>query len=135
MKLNTTSQYAIRILTHIVQNQDIDLFRAKEISITLEIPYKYLTSIMTQLVSANIILSIRGREGGYKLAKEANQIKILDILEAVKECINTKNCVLGIGTCTNDDNKCALHDQWEKPKESMVNMFVNTTLEDLKKSN
>ena len=134
MKLNTTSQYAIRILTHIVQNPNIDLFRAKEISTILEIPYKYLTSIMTQLVNANIILSIRGREGGYKLSQEPCQIKVIDILEAVKECINTKNCVLGIGKCTDNDNKCALHDQWEKPKESMIDMFVNTTLEDLKKS-
>ncbi|HIP11664.1 MAG TPA: Rrf2 family transcriptional regulator [Arcobacter sp.] len=131
MKLNITSQYAIRILTHFVQNQNDKLFSAKVISTTLDIPYKYLTSIMTQLVNANIILSSRGRDGGYKLAKNANEIRLLDILESVKECINADNCVLGMGVCREED-KCALHDEWKAPKEHMVNMFKNTTLEDLK---
>lgn len=133
MKLNITSQYAIRVLTYIVQNPSEKLFIAKDISNNLNIPYKYLTSVMTQLVNAEIILSIRGREGGYKLAKEACDIKLVEILEAVKECINADNCVLGIGAC-NEDNKCALHNEWKEPKGYMINMFTNTTLEDLKES-
>ena len=134
MKLNITSQYAIRILTHIALHPSQKLFNAKEISSVLEIPYKYLTSIMTQLVNANIILSIRGRDGGYKLAKKPNDIKLVDILEAVKECINAENCVLGIGKCGGDDKKCALHDEWKEPKKHMVDMFTNTTLADLKEN-
>ena len=133
MKLNITSQYAIRVLTYMVQNHSEKLFIAKDISNNLNIPYKYLTSVMTQLVNAKIILSIRGREGGYTLAKEACDIKLVEILEAVKECINADNCVLGIGTC-NENNKCALHNEWKEPKGHVINMFTNTTLEDLKES-
>jgi len=90
MKLNTTSQYAIRIMTYIAQNKDIKLFKAKNISEILDIPYKYMTKIMAQLSSANIIISIRGRDGGYKLAKDPAMIKLIEVLEAVKECLHVQ---------------------------------------------
>ena len=132
MKLNNTSQYAIRIMTFIAKNDTGKLFNAKVISNKLSIPYKYLTKIMTQLVDANIIKSIRGREGGYSIVKEPSLIKIVDILEAVKECLHDTNCLLGIGAC-NEQKKCALHDNWKEPKKSMISMFKNTTLEDISK--
>ena len=130
MKLNTTSQYAIRIMTFIAHNNTGKLLNAKNISEALNIPYKYMTSIMTKLVVANIIVSTRGREGGYKIIKETQNIKVVDILEAVKECLHSANCVLGVGLCS-ETKKCALHDKWRTPKMSIVNMFQNTTLADL----
>ena len=133
MKLNTTSQYAIRIMTFIVQNNNDKLFNAKKISEALEIPYKYMTNIMTQLVVANIITSTRGREGGYSIAKEPSEIKIIDILEAVKECLHETDCLLGIGAC-NKNKKCALHDKWKEPQKSILDMFQNTTLNDIAKA-
>lgn len=130
MKLNTTSQYAIRVLSYMAKDNEVNFYQAKDISDTLDIPYKYLTRIMSQLVSADLIVSTRGRVGGYSLAKEPEDIKIVEILNAVKECINDENCILGIGACR-EDKKCALHDIWKAPKKSMVKMFTNTTLKDI----
>lgn len=129
MKLNTTSQYAIRIM-ELITNDSKSLHNAKNISEQLTIPYKYLTKIMTQLTNAELIKSIRGREGGYSLIKKPSSIRIVEILEAVKESMNEKNCLLGTGLC-NEDEKCALHDVWEQPKKSINDMFYNTTLADL----
>jgi len=130
MKLNNTSQYAIRIVTFIVQNGSKNKYNAKDISEKLSIPYKYLTKIMTQLVEANIIVSTRGREGGYSIEKELSQITIGDILEAVKESLHQKECLLGNGPC-DERKKCVLHDKWTSPKRAISDMFRNTTLEDV----
>ena len=130
MKLNNTSQYAIRIVTFIVQNGSKNKYNAKDISEKLSIPYKYLTKIMTQLVEANIIISTRGREGGYSIEKELSQITIGDILEAVKESLHQKECLLGNGLC-DERKKCVLHDKWTSPKRAISDMFRNTTLEDV----
>jgi Rrf2 family protein len=130
LKLNNTSQYAIKIVTFIVQNGSQNKYNAKDISEKLSIPYKYLTRIMTQLVEANIIISTRGREGGYSIQKEPSEIKIVDILEAVKESLHQKECLLGNGPC-NARDKCVLHDKWTSPKKAIADMFRNTTLEDL----
>lgn len=132
MKLNTTSQYAIRIMEFIAKDSET-LYNAKTISEKLSIPYKYLTKIMTQLIEANFLKSIRGREGGYLLLEKPENIKILDILESVKESIDQKNCLLGMGLC-NATKKCSMHDMWEKPKKEIIDMFKGTTLANIVKN-
>ena len=127
MKLNITSQYAIRMLIYVAQKNQ-QKHSSKEISELLEIPYKSLARIITQLVSANILNSSRGREGGISIERPLKEIKLIEILEAVKEEILDKACILGLGHC-NSIEKCALHDQWTAPKEAMIDMFHNTTLE------
>jgi len=129
MRLNNTTQYAIRMLNYMA-NKHEGLLSAKELSERLEIPYKFLTKIMTSLVKSEFIVSIRGREGGYKLAKPASEIMLLDILNEFGDDIQEEQCVLGIGTC-GSEKKCSLHDQWVQPKEMMIKMFAETSLENL----
>lgn len=134
MQLTNTSQYAIRILSYIANKNEKQLFSAKELSDVLSIPYKFLTKIMTKLVKEDFIVSIRGREGGYKLSRPANQISVMDVLNQFNEFVQQKKCLLGIGMCDNN-NKCGLHDQWIKPKQMIQEMFENTTLDSLESRN
>jgi len=133
MKLNTTSQYAIRVVTYLAINND-KLSNSKNISEELKIPYKSLTRIITQLVNANIIISLRGREGGIKIEKDLSSVKVYDIMEAVNESLHNEECILGIGAC-NKHEKCPLHDRWVAPKEEIINIFQNTSVKDLNKTN
>ncbi|NQY25298.1 MAG: Rrf2 family transcriptional regulator [Campylobacteraceae bacterium] len=126
MKLNVTSQYAIRVIGLISELNRI--CNAKELSLQLNIPYKYLTKIMNELVKAGLILSTRGREGGYTLAKEPSKIRILDVLDAVHENIENNECILGIGVCC-ENGQCALHDSWIERKQSLIKMFKEQTVE------
>jgi len=130
MQLLNSSQYAIRILSYIANNENQSLYCAKDLSETLIIPYKFLTKIMTDLVKAEFIISVRGREGGYRLAKPASTITVIEILNVFNDFINREQCVLGIGKC-DGDHKCAMHDKWKKPKDVIQIMFEETTLENL----
>ena len=130
MRLKSTSQYAIRILYYISSIKDERLCSATELSDKLNIPYKFLTKIMTQLVKSEFVDSIRGREGGYQLSRPASEVALKDILDSFNECEDEKSCILGIGLCDNKQ-KCALHDQWVKPKNMIKKMFEETTLETL----
>lgn len=104
MKLSNTSQYAIRILSYMAKQKGVQPINATVLSESLSIPYKFLTKIMTELVDAGFILSIRGREGGYKFLKDASEIKINHILELFNDCIKDEECVLGIGFCKGLDD-------------------------------
>ncbi len=134
MQLLNSSKYAIRILGYIANHETQQLCNAKELSEALTIPYKFLTKIMIKLVKADLIISIRGREGGYKLSKPASSITITEILKHFNEFTEDKQCLLGIGVC-DSKKKCALHDQWVKPKSMIKKMFENTTLADIKGEN
>jgi len=128
MQLSKSSQYAIRILAYMADNKDSKLMNATELSKTLNIPYKYLTKLMTDIVKAGLVVSIRGRDGGYSFAKPPSEILVENILEIFHDAIHDQQCVLGIGFC-NSACKCALHDQWMEPKLLMQKMFRESTLE------
>ncbi|MFT5662105.1 MAG: Rrf2 family protein [Sulfurimonas sp.] len=130
MELNNTSQYAIRVLSYIANHSDGKLLSARELSEVLNIPYKFLTKIVTDLVKENFLISVRGREGGNKLSRDASEITIMEVLNAFNEFNNQSACILGIGAC-DMHKRCALHDQWVKPKDMIHQMFKNTTLKDL----
>lgn len=130
MQLHNTTQYAIRILSYLTQQENDHLLSAKEIAEKLNIPYKFLTKIMGELTKAEFIKSIRGREGGYELNKPASKINISDILNIFNDSLHEEQCILGIGFC-DSKNKCALHDQWTQPKSLIEEMFNNTTLEEI----
>ncbi len=128
MQLSKSSQYAIRILAFMANHQEMQPMNANKLSEELLIPYKFLTKIMNELVKADLIVSIRGREGGYSFAKPPSEIIIDEILAIFHDSIKDEQCVLGIGFC-NGMCKCALHDQWMEPKILMQKMFRESTLE------
>jgi Rrf2 family protein len=132
MKFNTTSEYAIRVLSHMAISKEKH-FSSSTLSAILDIPYKYLTRIMTSLVKSGFIKSQRGRAGGISIAKDLNDIKIEDILIALNDFDN-KSCIMGEGICTGTD-VCALHTRWEDPKQMINNKFMKTTLQDIKEDN
>jgi len=128
--LSNSSQYAIRILAYMADQKDSGLMNATELAETLHIPYKFLTKIMTELVKAGLVISIRGREGGYKFKKKTSEIMVSDILDVFNDSVKDEQCVLGIGFC-NGMCKCALHDQWMEPKHLLQKMFRESSLEDI----
>jgi len=130
MVLSNSSQYAIRILAYMADQKDSQLINATELAEILYIPYKFLTKIMTELVKIDLVESIRGREGGFKLNKKSSDIMISDILDLFNDSIKDEQCVLGIGFC-NGMCKCALHDQWMEPKLLLQKMFRESSLKDI----
>ena len=129
MQLSNSSQYAIRILAYMADKKDSQL-NATQLAEILFIPYKFLTKIMTELVKVDLVESIRGREGGFKLKKKSSDIMVSDILDLFNDSIKDEQCVLGIGFC-NGMCKCALHDQWMEPKLLLQKMFRESSLEDI----
>ena len=131
MHLSKTSKYAIKLLTHMVVNENT-LYRSKDLCDTLDIPYKYLSAIITNLSKAGIINSSKGRNGGISFAKDINKITLQDIIE-VTENSDIHECIMGFGAC-DTDKRCALHDTWKEPKQSIINDFLSQTLQDIKNS-
>jgi Rrf2 family protein len=131
MHLSKTSKYAIKLLTHMATH-NLELFRSKELCEELNIPYKYLSAIITNLSKAKIIHSSKGRNGGISFSKPLDEITLQEIINTTENA-DIHDCIMGFGTCKEDD-KCLLHDSWKAPKESVVNDFLSQTLQDIKNS-
>jgi len=129
MKLSKTTQYAIRLLVVLSSNPN-KLLAIKDIADELDIPYKYLTAIVTVLVKANFIKSSKGRNGGIKLSQKPHEINIIQILDALEEPCCDNECLLGTGVC-NNRSECPLHESLEDAKQIIIEVFANKTLADL----
>ena len=129
MQFSKTTQYAIRALSYLYRYNEKS-HSAKVLHEELDLPYKYLTTLMTELVKKGLVKASRGRDGGFTLAKDADAIFLLDILEAIGEPSETDRCVLGFEKC-DSLNPCALHDKWSGPKKMIEIMVTTTTLKSL----
>lgn len=96
MKLSTRSRYGLRALIYIAKNQkDGSPVSVRKISEAEEIPLRYLERIMRILSQKKFVRAEVGAEGGYYLNKGPEEIKILDVIEALEGRINLVNCVTG----------------------------------------
>ena len=133
MILSKTSEYAVRILIYMAANKE-DKYSAKFLYEQLNIPYKYLTKLMTDLSKRGCIESIQGRNGGFRIIKDLDKITLATIVEAVEGVGHLGGCILGFDECSGE-NPCAMHRFWEKNKESILNIFESTSLKDLANAN
>lgn len=129
MHFSKTTEYAIRVLSYL-HRYSSTTHSVNVLHQELDLPYKYLTKMMTQLVKKGLVSASRGREGGLSLAKSADSIRLCDILEAIGEPLESERCILGFDKC-DASNPCALHDQWAPPKAMIEEMLTTTTLASL----
>lgn len=81
MKISRSTQYGLIALCYIAQQGG--LVMSQEISKKYNIPLEYLLKILNQLARAGILRSKRGPRGGFKLGKQASEMSLLDVIEAV----------------------------------------------------
>jgi Rrf2 family protein len=129
MHFSKTAEYAIRVLSYLHRYSQTS-HSVNVLHKELDLPYKYLTKMMTELVKKGLVNASRGRDGGLSLAKNSDDIHLCDILEAIGESVESERCILGFDKC-DASNPCALHDQWIIPKVMIENMLTDTTLASL----
>jgi len=88
MKLSTKGRYAIIALLDLVKNGSTRLVTLVEISKRQKISLAYLEQLFVKLRRANIVVSVRGPGGGYKIARNTELIRISEILSAVDETMD-----------------------------------------------
>ena len=84
MKLTRASSYALHAVAYMAtQKQQDKPVASHHIAAARGIPERFLLKVLKPLVSARVLLSIKGPNGGYRLARKPDDITMLEILEAV----------------------------------------------------
>ena len=80
MKISTKGIYAVRFMVFLAEKGKAELVPLKEIAEATGISRKYLEQIASTLAGAQLVRSVRGASGGYRLARSAEGISLLDVL-------------------------------------------------------
>ncbi|KAB7884208.1 Rrf2 family transcriptional regulator [Poseidonibacter ostreae] len=82
--ISTKGVYGLTAMYELSKHEEDTPMQIKEISSNASIPQNYLEQLLSKLRRAELVKSIRGAKGGYILAKEPKDIKVLDILIALE---------------------------------------------------
>lgn len=95
MKLSTKGRYAMVALADLALQKDDSLLSLAEIAKRQDISLPYLEQLFVKLRRAELVTSVRGPGGGYKLARPASEIRVSDILGAVDETVSAMHTGAG----------------------------------------
>jgi len=88
MKLSTKGRYAMVALVDIAMNSDGALVTLGDIARRQDISLPYLEQLFVKLRRGDLVQSVRGPGGGYRLARPASEIRVVDVLAAVDETVD-----------------------------------------------
>ena len=84
MKLSRTVDYAVRATLQLAKSETPDPVPCSRLAASGQMPERFLLQILRNLVTHGILRSTRGVDGGYALVKPADQISLLEVIEAIE---------------------------------------------------
>lgn len=129
--LSNSAEYALKAALYIAGSPDAPV-RATEASENLGIPRNYLSKILHELARAGVLGSTRGRTGGFILARPADEIPLIEVVNRFDSIGRTQGLCLMKSTSCNENQPCAAHDRWAAVQDAVLKFFTETTLADLK---
>ena len=103
---------------------------AAELAEALEIPSPYLSKILQTLARTGILVSERGRQGGFRLARPASDLRLVQVVAPFDDLGPDRQCLLGRGTCR-EVGSCPAHAEWREASAPAFRFFETRTLADL----
>ena len=136
MKLTSKGRYAVMALIDLALYYKKGPVSLRDISLRQNISLLYLEQIFLKLKKFKIVESIRGTKGGYKLYRQASEVKLSEILFAVDENVKTVRCIKHLKKgCNGKSIKCNTHKLWDELDGHINSFFEKKLLSDLAHKN
>jgi len=153
MKLfSKASEYAIRALLHVIENDSLANFSPRQVCSEAGIPEAFARKALGEMAKAHIIKGTRGPGGGYQFVKALSEVSLLDIVMVVDGQNAFTECPMGLRCSTQmplDDlascetcsftkpecglsNLCPMHELWKELRQSVIRYLESTTLQHIK---
>lgn len=110
MRLTTKGRYAVTAMLDLALNAKQAPVSLAEISERQHISLSYLEQLFAKLRRSELVTSVRGPGGGYQLARDAKDIQIVQVIDAVDESVDATRCQ-GKGDCQGGQT-CLTHYLW-----------------------
>lgn len=119
--------YGIRALLYLARRSPDELAKADEIADEMDLPRTFVPQVLQDLQRGRLVRSRPGRHGGYALARPAEEISLLDIIETLEGRLDDVECSLRGGPCHWED-VCALHWVWSEARNALADKLREATL-------
>ena len=132
MKLSTRAEYGIRVLVALAHTDGDRPTSLAGIAKADKLPHAYIEQLVGALRRAGLVTATRGHSGGYRLARPAEQISLVDAVRALDGPILEMPCAgpNDLESCDRPQD-CSVHEVFERLHDSLSGMLGGTTLADV----
>ena len=127
MKLSTKGRYAMVALADLALQPKDDLVTLGEIAARQDISLPYLEQLFVKLRRAELVTSVRGPGGGYRLSRPASEIRVVDILSAVDETVDAMHKGAGASGAASGSRAQSLTNRLWEGLSAHVYVFLHQT--------
>ena len=127
MIYSSACAHAIRAVSHLVAARPTRYMLIDEICDQAGISRHFVAKIFQQLVRSKLLISAKGPGGGFALSRGAEDILLLEIVDAIDGTAQFDQCVVGMAEC-DDRQPCPLHDEFKDLRVHMKRFLANTSL-------
>jgi Rrf2 family protein len=131
MIISTRGRYALRILIDLAERQNDGYVTLKEIAERQVLSEKYLESIVKELVRAKLVEGLRGKGGGYRLSRPAEEINVFDVLHLMEGTLVPVACLEPGSKPCSHRNVCRTLPLWEGLDRVVSEYLGSFTVQDL----
>lgn len=132
IRLTKAGEYGLRAIRYLVENGEEERVSIGDISLAKNIPEPFLRKLFKPLVQQGIIHSTRGVTGGVRLARQPEEITVLEVVEALEGPLALNECLLDENECE-FLAECGMHDVWEEAQAAMAKVLRAKNLTHLTK--
>ncbi len=137
MLFSTRAEYGVRLMVELGRQDDGAPVALSAVAESEILPLSYLEHLVAKLRRAGLVESQRGAHGGYRLAREADEIDMLEVVQALEGTIAPMECFHadpeGKVSCSHetDDEACATKFLWTRVQGGVSKALSGTTVADL----
>lgn len=130
LQITRRGDYAIRGMVYLAGMPIDRVSLLSDIASNTGVSQTFMAKIFQQLNKLGLVKSYRGTGGGFQLGRPAEEVTLLEIVEAVEGPILPNRCILAKGLCSRD-SACTVHPVWKEVQEKMRAVLSNVTLKHL----
>ncbi|MEZ3496166.1 MAG: Rrf2 family transcriptional regulator [Lachnospiraceae bacterium] len=127
MKISTKGRYALRLMLDLAMHTDEGCVSIKSVAQRQGISEKYLEQIIKLLSAAGLVASTRGKQGGYRLTKAAEEYTVGEILRVTEGSLAPVSCLDEEHRCENCDD-CVTIEIWQNVLDAINEVVDSITL-------
>lgn len=127
MVITREADYAVRLSVTLAARPQGTVVSARILATECDVPYELARTILGHLADAGILLSQRGRRGGFALARPPQQVRLGEVLTAAGEPLALNVCVAEPSMCQRSGT-CPVHPIWTSASEVLRNFLSDQTL-------
>lgn len=131
MSVSQKCQYALRAVYELARRASAEPVRIADIAEAQAIPARFLEVILSQLKQGGFVVSRRGNEGGYLLARPAGAIKVGQLIRFVDGSMYPVKCLEERGKICSLKGNCAFSWVWDRGAQALSEAYDGITVEDL----